>query len=100
VHDGATTHRWTLTCDPPGGDHPAPQRACATLDRLGAKAFAPVPPGTMCTQIYGGAQTATIVGTWRGRRVDASYSRTDGCQIARWDRIVDVLQVRGGVATS
>ncbi len=52
-----------------------------------------------CTQVYGGAQTATVTGTWRGERVDARYARNDGCQIARWDRIAPLLQPGTPVTT-
>ncbi|HSF26049.1 MAG TPA: SSI family serine proteinase inhibitor [Actinomycetes bacterium] len=97
VTDGDTVRVQTLTCDPTGGDHPDAAAACAVLDRLGAAAFAPVPADQACTEIYGGDQTATVTGVWRGEPVDASYDRSNGCQIARWDAIVDVLQVRGGV---
>lgn len=81
---------WTLTCDPPGGDHPDPAAACRVLDAARAP-FAPVPRGMQCLQVYGGPQTATIEGTWRGQPVRAAYRRTDGCEIARWDRLAAVL---------
>ncbi len=82
---------WTLTCDPPGGTHPDAEAACGALERVRRDPFAPVPAGMLCTQVYGGPQTATITGTWQGRSVHASYRRTDGCEIARWDAIADVL---------
>jgi hypothetical protein len=44
-----------------------------------------------CTQVYGGPERATIVGTWNGRPVNASYKRTDGCEIARWRKLGPVL---------
>ncbi len=82
---------WTLTCEPAGGDHPDPEAACAALENAEGDPFAPVARGTACTQQFGGPQTATIAGTWRGEPVDASYKRTDGCEIARWDAISAVL---------
>ncbi|HEU4674407.1 MAG TPA: SSI family serine proteinase inhibitor [Motilibacteraceae bacterium] len=82
---------WTLTCDPPGGTHPAPGRACAALAAAAPDPFAEVPAGTLCSQIYGGPQTATVTGTWRGRPVQARFSRTDGCQTARWDRLAPLF---------
>lgn len=91
----AAPQTWTLTCDPPGGTHPDPAAACAQLAALPAP-FAPVPKDMACTQIYGGPQTATVTGTYRGRPVNAVFGRTDGCQISRWDRHADVLVVRGG----
>jgi hypothetical protein len=78
--------RWTLRCGPAGGTLPRPQRACRRLLGL-RRPFAPVPRGTACTQIYGGPQTARVRGRLRGKRVSASFSRTDGCQISRWDRV-------------
>ena len=44
-----------------------------------------------CTQIFGGPETATIKGTLRGEPVDASFSRSDGCEIARWDKVKPLL---------
>ncbi len=78
--------RSTLKCDPVGGTHPRPARTCAALLRAGRGVFAPVPADVMCTQQYGGPERARVVGTWRGRAVNASFERTDGCEIARWDR--------------
>lgn len=47
--------------------------------------------GTLCTMQYGGSATAHVTGTWAGRPVDARYDRGDGCEIARWDRLVPLL---------
>ncbi|HEY3955294.1 MAG TPA: SSI family serine proteinase inhibitor [Streptosporangiaceae bacterium] len=93
---GATSHRWTLTCDPVGGTHPDAQAACAAL--AGAKhPFAPVAAGIMCSMIASGPQTATITGTWHGQKVSARYSRADGCQTDRWNKLEKVLgQVNPG----
>ena len=44
-----------------------------------------------CTQIYGGPEEATIKGTIRGNPVDATFSRTDGCEIARWESVEALL---------
>jgi hypothetical protein len=87
----APAETWTLTCQPPGGDHPNPEAACQALETAARDPFAPVPKGTMCTQMYGGPETATITGTWRGQPVNASYRRTDGCEISRWNAIEAVL---------
>jgi hypothetical protein len=45
----------------------------------------------MCTQIDGGPATAEVSGTWRGERVEAEFSRQNGCEIARWDRVGALL---------
>lgn len=79
-----------------GGKHYAYSVRCGGVSRTGTACkrfralmwpFAPVPGETACTEIYGGPQTALVRGTFRGRRVWARFSRTDGCQIARWDRL-------------
>ncbi|MEW2221628.1 SSI family serine proteinase inhibitor [Streptomyces sp. NPDC006990] len=85
---------YTLRCHPAGGEHPAPGRACAALDRAaseGRDPFAPVPGDAVCTMIYGGPAQAHVTGTWRGRKVDARFSRTNGCEVARWNRLVPAL---------
>jgi hypothetical protein len=64
----------------------APEPECRRLTGLTASRLAPVPDGVACTQIYGGPATARVTGTIRGRRVDARFSREDGCEIARWER--------------
>lgn len=89
--EGKQAVEWELTCGPSGGTHPAPEAACAALAHADDP-FSPVPEDQICTQIYGGPQTATIDGVWRGQRVHATYSRADGCQIHRWESIKPVLQ--------
>jgi hypothetical protein len=87
---------YTLTCDPPGGNHPGPAEACAALEKLGAQAFAPLPPDTMCTQQYGGPMQAHVRGVVRGEAVDARLAYNDGCQISRWDRVAPVVPLPRG----
>ena len=76
---------WTLRC-PSGGTLPNAARACSRLDALGAKAFKAVPRNVGCTEIYGGPQVAEVRGTLDGRRIQARFTRTNGCEIDRWDR--------------
>ncbi len=97
VHDGPGQGRRTfsLTCDPPGGDHPDPEAACRALDEL-KQPFAPAPTDQACTEIYGGPQTARVTGTFRGQPVDMEFSRTNGCEISSWDALVAVLVEPGG----
>jgi hypothetical protein len=85
------THRYTLSCAPARGTVPRPLRACRLLDRLGAAAFAPTPRGTACADIYGGPDEAHVVGLVGGRRVDAHLRLSNGCEIARWNRVRDVV---------
>jgi hypothetical protein len=72
----STTHR--ITC--PGDER------CDRLLALPARVFEPVPAGIGCTQIYGGPDVAEVHGTIDGRKVDATFKRTDGCEIARWNQ--------------
>lgn len=93
--DGAKPEKehYTLTCGPPGGEHPDPGAACATLTKLGATAFAPTPGDVACTEIYGGPQVAEIKGTLSGTPVVARLSRTNGCEIARWQALSVVVPI-------
>lgn len=87
--------QWTLRCGPAGGTHPNRARACRRLASLPSP-FRPVPKDVACTQLYGGPQEAVVTGTLRGRKVNARFSRTDGCQIERWDRVAVLFPVAAG----
>jgi hypothetical protein len=85
---------YELFCHPDGGSHPDVSGACRVLDentQWGKDTFAPVPPDSVCTMIYGGPATAHVTGTWAGRPVDARYDRSNGCEIGRWDRLTPFL---------
>ena len=82
----------TLTCDPPGGTHPRPEEACTALE-LDPAALEPLPPDSVCTQIYGGPEEAEVVGTLNGEQVNATFSRQNGCEIDRWMRMAGILQL-------
>lgn len=88
---------WTLRCNPARGTLPRPARACARLTAGATRLFAPLPPGLVCTEIYGGPQLARVVGTVAGKRVWATFSRSNGCNISRWDRLSPWLLPPGGV---
>ena len=90
------TREMTLTCVPTGGDHPDPEAACSTLAAVGAGAFAPPPKDQMCTEQWGGPQVALILGTVDGVAVRARFSRTNGCEISRWDALAPLLGSAGG----
>jgi hypothetical protein len=77
---------YTLRCNPVGGTLPQRATACAKLARM-ARPFAPTPKGLACTQIYGGPQEALVTGRLRGFPVRARFSRKDGCEISRWNRV-------------
>ncbi|GAB2868268.1 SSI family serine proteinase inhibitor [Actinocorallia aurea] len=87
----AQEETWTLTCDPAGGTHPAAAKACAQLAAGGADVFAPLPADAACTDGYGGPEQGTVTGTWNGAAVNASYSRKDGCEIERWEKVSELF---------
>jgi hypothetical protein len=82
----APIETYTLTCAPVGGTLPHAAAACAGLAPLKAP-FAPTRKGTPCTMIYGGPQEALVTGVFRGALVPARFSRKDGCEVARWNRV-------------
>ena len=88
---------WTLRCNPARGSLPRPARACSRLAAGGARLFARLPRNIVCTEIYGGPQRARVVGTVNGRRIFATYARSNGCEIDRWQRISPWLVPAGGV---
>lgn len=99
----AASDTYELRCGPTGGTLPRAQSACdrlADLAAQGADPFAPVPEGAVCTEIYGGPATARVSGTWRGRRVDASFNRANGCEIGRWRALEPLLPEPSGTATA
>lgn len=89
--------RWTLGCSPTRGTLPNRAKACALLIAQGSRLFTPVPKDALCTMNYGGPQRATVTGTWKGVRVQASFNRSNGCEIARWDRARALFPVKTGV---
>ena len=70
--DGAS-EEVTLTCDPPGGTHPRPEEACLALE-ADPSALEPLPPDSVCTQIYGGPEEAEVVGTLDGEQGRYDYA--------------------------
>ncbi|HEV3477996.1 MAG TPA: SSI family serine proteinase inhibitor [Gaiellaceae bacterium] len=76
---------WTLRCDPPGGTFPDPEDACDKLDELD-QPFLETPMDAICTEQYGGPQLASIQGTYRDEAVTTRFDRTNGCEIARWNK--------------
>jgi hypothetical protein len=48
-------------------------------------------PDRICTEIYGGPQTAHVEGTVNGTAVDVDVARNDGCGIDDWDNLEFLL---------
>ncbi|GAA2617139.1 SSI family serine proteinase inhibitor [Actinomadura fulvescens] len=86
----APAKTWTLTCDPVGGDHPKAAQACAAVAKV-KDPFQPPPTGQICTKIYGGPQVATVTGTWQGKPVEARFTRADGCELHRWQKLAPLF---------
>jgi hypothetical protein len=83
---GAPAKEIKLSCE-----KPTESQACKTVATITRKDLAPTPAGMACTQIFGGPETATITGTLRGSAVSARFSRRDGCEIQRWQRVQPLL---------
>jgi hypothetical protein len=96
--DGSEPVTWTLTCAGTAeGTHPAATEACAHLAGM-AEPFAPLPDDVVCTEQYGGPQSAHVGGVWGGKPVDLEVTRVDGCRIDQWDGLVPLLPAVSGVA--
>jgi hypothetical protein len=95
--DGTEPESWTLTCVGfVEGSHPEAEAACAHLGGM-ADPFAPLPADRVCTEQYGGPQTAHVAGRWKGQPVDLQLSRVDGCSITQWDSLVPLVPAEVGV---
>ncbi|OUM43416.1 SSI family serine proteinase inhibitor [Arthrobacter sedimenti] len=80
----------------PASTLPGAEAACTALARLGTEFFTARPDkDIICTQQYGGPQTASITGTLNGTSILASFALTDGCEISRWNRVQDILGAPG-----
>jgi hypothetical protein len=80
-----------------GSSLPDPVAALAAVEKHGEAIFFPKPgPPKLCTQQYGGPQVAVVSGTFHGRPVESVFSRTDGCEIARWKAMGPLLGSAGG----
>ncbi|MDT0278420.1 SSI family serine proteinase inhibitor [Blastococcus goldschmidtiae] len=89
--DGAAPETWTLTCVGfVEGSHPTAEAACEHLKGM-EDPFAPLPTDVMCSQQYGGPETARVVGRWGGEPVDLELSRVNGCRIDQWNSLVPLV---------
>jgi hypothetical protein len=89
--DGTEPETWTLTCVGfVDGSHPDAEAACEHLAAM-EDPFAPLPADVVCTEQFGGPQTAHVLGRWNGEPVDLELSRTDGCHISQWDALGPLL---------
>ena len=75
-----------------------PRALCAQARRLGPFLARPVDPLRPCTLVYGGPERARITGEVGARRIDRRLARSDGCEIADWDRAAALLPPRASAA--
>lgn len=99
----AAPQNYTLVCTSgvPAAEshHPTAAAACAALKKTPALLTrAPRPSDQVCDQRYGGPQIATVTGAVDGVGVESSYKLTDGCEIAAWAAVADILGSSGAGA--
>jgi hypothetical protein len=82
----AAAKQLQVSCDRSGGD-----AACDAAKALPARALEPVSTKRVCTDIFGGPQTAEISGTLNGDAVKARYTRSNGCEIEHWKAAAPLL---------
>lgn len=75
-----------LSCDSAGDS-----KACGAVAGLKPSDFTAVPSGRVCTDIFGGPETASVTGELRGESVDGEFKRQNGCEIKRWKAIAGLL---------
>lgn len=56
-----------------------------------------VSPDQACTEIYGGPDEAFVTGEINGTPVDTTVSRSNGCEIDRWEQLVGLIPPARGV---
>lgn len=66
--------------------------SCAELARITRADLAQVPPRTACTEIFGGPEVVTIEGELEGDAVTATLNRANGCEIARFGKVLPLIQ--------
>jgi hypothetical protein len=100
---GETSLRVGLDADGPGGEPARSRRlscgseeatapACEAVESLSPFATAQRDPDAACTEIYGGPDVASVSGTLEGQALDLRLTRTDGCEISRFDAWVPLLR--------
>lgn len=96
---------FTVTLDPDGADGRQEQlvedvscaegdreRACQAAADLEPADLEPADPTQPCTELFGGTDTAAITGTLDGEPIDVTLSRSNGCEIERFERALPLLK--------
>jgi Subtilisin inhibitor-like len=89
---GGKSFSTSLTCDPAGGTHPNPARACAQL-RASDDPFGPLRTEQPCILVRAGPQVAVVRGSYRGKPVETRFDRSDSCETRRWDRVAALFEI-------
>ena len=92
VSSKGVQHNWSLKCEPLGGNHPGKLKACRFLLTSKGKSAVFFEEIDNCNMLYGGSATATIKGRYENRKVDLHLDRSDGCGVASWNRLINVLR--------
>lgn len=88
---------YTISCDATAtlsGDDVTvdAEDACDALDdSVVVDRLVEPPTDRVCTEVYGGADTAEIGGTINESAVETTVDRTNGCGIGDWDDVLDAL---------
>lgn len=95
-NDGATVSgEYRLRCQGEqvgaGSTLPTAEAACALLASNPAVLSPAANQNRICTEIYGGPDTAQITGTLAGRSVSVSFDRHNGCAIDDWAAAAPLL---------
>ena len=79
-----------VTCDAPGDSE-----VCAAVANLTADAFAPTGSARPARSSTAARRPRPVTGTLRGEKVDARFSRENGCEISRWQDVAPLLAAAG-----
>jgi hypothetical protein len=85
----STAKRWTLRCEPAGGNVPDPAAACGRLLQH-RTIFSPSPRHVMCPMIMADARSYIVYGTFLGQKVHQTIV-DGGCSLARWSQLNQVF---------
>ena len=85
----STAKRWTLRCEPAGGNVPDPATACGRLLQH-RTIFSPSPRHVMCPMIMADARSYIVYGTFLGQKVHQTIV-DGGCDLTRWSQLNQVF---------
>lgn len=90
LETGAVPINKKVLCRPPAGNYENPKEICRKLLSLKGT-LRPLSLGTVCTEQYGGPGIIKIRGYWYGKKINLVYSKVNGCEISRWNKIEFLL---------